>query len=228
MVLELKNIDKTYSTYKGEVEVLKSLSFRAEKGESVAITGPSGCGKTTLLNCMGLLDTPNRGSVFLDGIETSLLKEKELSHIRNRRIGFVFQLHYLLPQCTVLENVLLPSLVNKKENPPGIVKRAKDLLARLGMENAARLKPYALSGGERQRTAIARALVLNPAIILLDEPTGALDDGNASNIGALLGELNREEGITFIIVTHSRDLAGLMDSRYILRHGALEKTGGRP
>ncbi|MBN1412151.1 MAG: ABC transporter ATP-binding protein [Spirochaetales bacterium] len=226
MVIELKNIYKSYPSGGEEVRVLSDLSLTVKRGDSIAVTGPSGSGKTTLLNCMGLLDTPTSGNVLIDGEETASLKEKELAHIRNRKIGFVFQLHYLLPQCTLWENVLIPSLAFKKDNQKSIAERIKKILSLLDIAELSQAKPYALSGGERQRAAIARALVMNPSLILLDEPTGSLDSENAEKIGVLLKRLNEEEGITLVTVTHSPYLASLMNKRFYLRQGALSETGG--
>jgi len=223
-ILELKNIAKHYD-FPGEVEtpyVLKDVTLEVKEGESVSIVGPSGSGKSTLLNIIGTLDAPTSGHVLLDGKEISKFNEKKLAELRNRQIGFIFQLHHLLPQCTVLENVLVPTLVNKENsNSTENDERARNLLERVGLSDRLGYRPGQLSGGERQRVAVVRALINNPKLLLADEPTGSLDHVSADNLSELLVELNREEGVTMIMVTHSLELAERMERVFELRDGVL-------
>jgi lipoprotein-releasing system ATP-binding protein len=222
-LLQLKSISKTYPSNEGGVlEVLREVNLSLCAGESVAILGPSGCGKSTLLNIIGTLDCPTSGSVLLDGVELETLGQREIARIRNRRIGFVFQLHHLLPQCTVLENVLLPTLADPKARPgPEVTQRAEALLQRVGLADRRGHRPGQLSGGERQRAAVVRALINQPALLLADEPTGSLDHATAEALGELLAALNREEGLALITVTHSAELAGRMSRTLEIRDGAL-------
>jgi len=214
MLLQLKNVAKYYESPNGAdgPHVLKDISLQVAAGESVAITGPSGSGKSTLLNIIGGLDRPTAGSVLVDGRDLSQLDDKELAMIRNRQIGFVFQLHHLLPQYTVLENVLVPTLASKGGVEPRPYRndaeaRARRLLERVGLGARLLYRPGRLSGGERQRVAVVRALINQPKLLLADEPTGSLDRAAASNLTQLLVELNREESVTLILATHSLDLA---------------------
>ena len=225
MLLELVHVSKSYPAPDGggPVPVLQDINLELAAGESVAIIGPSGSGKSTLLNIMGALDAPTRGQVRLDGRDLQALTEPALAGLRNRQIGFVFQLHHLLPQCTVLENVLLPTLVA----PAGLLTaaardRAGRLLARVGLENHLAHRPGHLSGGECQRVAVVRALINRPKLLLADEPTGSLDQAAAANLGQLLIELNREEGVALVVVTHSAELAGRLPRRLELKNGVLE------
>jgi lipoprotein-releasing system ATP-binding protein len=201
--------------------VLKGASLRVSRGERIAILGPSGSGKSTILNLLGTLDRPDSGTVHLDGRDLSTLAPRELAHLRNRRIGFVFQSHHLLPQCTVLENVLLPTLAETGATPASAEDRARRLLDRVGLASRMDHFPGQLSGGERQRTAVVRALINAPLLLLADEPTGALDRASAEVLGNLLVELNRDESVTLIVVTHSPELARRMDRIVELRDGAL-------
>jgi lipoprotein-releasing system ATP-binding protein len=187
----------------------------------VAIVGPSGSGKSTLLNLLGTLDAPDSGSVWFEGRDLTGLSPKELATLRNRRIGFIFQNHHLLPQCTVLENVLIPTLAEQRRAPEEAVARAGQLLDRVGLGHRIDHTPGRLSGGERQRTAVVRALINQPALLLADEPTGALDRASAGEITRLLTELNLKDGLTLIVVTHSAELAGLMSRAVELRDGQL-------
>ena len=226
MLLELKNIRKDYQTPSGNetVTVLKDISLQVKQGEAIAIVGPSGSGKSTLLNIIGALDRPTAGIVNFNGKDLSALNDSELAKIRNKEIGFVFQLHHLLPQCTVLENVLVPTIPLKSEKDDGSAEtRAKQLLTRVGLEKHFNYFPAHLSGGEQQRVAVVRALINKPKLILADEPTGSLDQVSASNLGKLLIELNKEEGVTLIVVTHSIELARLMDKVYRIQNGNLEE-----
>lgn len=209
-MLELINVAKNYD-WPGNAEgvcVLRDITLKIEKGESVAIVGPSGSGKTTLLNIIGALDRPSSGRVVLDGRNLSRLGDSELSRIRNRQIGFVFQLHHLLPQCTVLENVLVPTLAERSAvSPAEARKRAMELLERVGLADWSRHRPGELSGGQRQRVAVVRALINQPKLLLADEPTGSLDNEASRNIAQLLVELNRSEAVSLVVVTHSVTLA---------------------
>lgn len=226
MLLELKNVSKTYKTPsgKGEISVLRSISLNVQHGESVAVIGPSGSGKSTLLNIIGALDRPTSGQVLFDGKDLGRLGDPELARIRNLDVGFVFQLHHLLPQLTVLENVLLPtvSLGSKSENEgANVEKRALELLEKVGLQNLLDQFPAQLSGGEMQRVAVVRALINRPKLVLADEPTGSLDRNSSKNLGRLLVALNRDEGTALIVVTHSSELAADMSRIYTLQDGVL-------
>ena len=219
-LLELRSVSKSYPG-PTPVPVLREASLSVARSESLAIVGPSGSGKSTLLNLLGTLDTPDSGSVWFEGRDLTGLSAKELAVLRNRRIGFVFQNHHLLPQCTVLENVLIPTLAGAGRTPREAEHRARQLLDRVGLGHRIDHTPGRLSGGERQRTAVVRALINEPALLLADEPTGALDRVSAGEITKLLVELNRADGLTLIVVTHSAELAGLMGRSVELRDGNL-------
>lgn len=220
-ILTLKSISKSYISPEGvRTDVLKGIDMQVAQGETIAITGPSGSGKSTLLNIIGTLDSPSEGDVILNGHNISKMNNIELSRVRNSEIGFVFQLHHLLPQCTVLENILIPGLVCKKDNE----ERARVLLDRVGLSNRADSRPGQLSGGECQRAAVVRALINSPSIILADEPTGSLDAKNADNLARLLIELNKEENVTLIVVTHSLGLAAQMDRKLVLADGRISES----
>jgi len=225
MLLELDNIYKKYDVPSGKapLTVLSNISLHIECGETIAVVGPSGSGKSTLLNIMGALDKPTSGSVIFDGKNLAEMSENELAYIRNTEIGFIFQLHHLLPQCTVLENVLIPTIPqNKKRSNEELQNRAKKLLGEVGLENHFDYFPAQLSGGELQRVAVVRALINRPKLLLADEPTGSLDQTSAHNLGQILIDLNRAENVTLIVVTHSHDLAKRMDTVYNLHNGRLE------
>jgi ABC-type lipoprotein export system ATPase subunit len=225
MLLVLKNIAKKYDmpSGKGFTTVLKDISLQVYSGESLAIVGPSGSGKSTLLNIMGALDKPSSGEVTLFGKNLAECDDNELSRIRNRQIGFVFQLHHLLPQCTVLENVLIPTVpLGLKKLDEGVRSRAKKLLGRVGLGRHLEHFPAQLSGGEMQRVAVVRALINEPKLILADEPTGSLDKDSSENLGRLMVEMNKEEGTTLIVVTHSIEFARLMEKGFRLLNGVLE------
>jgi len=218
-MLEAESIAKDYTTRAGTLPVLRDVNLCVEAGQSVAILGPSGSGKSTLLNILGTLETPTSGRVALDGTDPFALGERSLASFRNNRIGFVFQDHHLLPQCSVLENVLVPALVH-----PGNAdaeRRAELLLQRVGLVDRADHRPAELSGGEKQRVAVARALMNQPRLVLADEPTGNLDHATAERIGELLVDLPREENVILIVVTHSDELAACFDARYDLCEGTL-------
>ena len=193
-----------------------------DKGKSLVIVGPSGSGKSTLLNIIGALDCPTQGRVLLGGRDLAGLDETELARIRNKQIGFVFQLHHLLPQCTVLENVLVPTLADN-DRPPAreLRERATNLLDRVGLKDFLLHRPGELSGGQRQRVAVVRALINKPELLLADEPTGSLDKDASQNIGDLLVELNRSEQVTLIVVTHSLELAEHVGQVMELNNGLL-------
>lgn len=223
-LLKLEKVTKSFVAAEGAapILVLRDLTFEITAGESVAIVGPSGSGKSTLLNIIGTLDQPQSGRVWLDGQDLSALDEKRIAGIRNRQIGFIFQSHHLLPQCSVLENVLVPTLADKGGAAPAdSSKRAEALLKRVGLGNRHHHRPGQLSGGERQRVAVVRALINQPKLLLADEPTGALDRASAQGLAQLLVELNREEKVTLIVVTHALDLARQMGRVLKLRDGQL-------
>lgn len=227
-MLELINVTKTYQSpgSAGGVCVLKDITLKVENGQSIVIIGPSGSGKSTLLNIIGALDHPTAGKVLFDGRDLAGLDEVELAKIRNQEIGFVFQLHHLLPQCTVLENVLIPTLANKsrflkKETQ----ERAVDLLQRVGLKDHLLHRPGELSGGERQRVAVVRALINKPKLLLADEPTGSLDSDASRNIAELLVELNHSEKVTLIVVTHSQKIAEYIGQVWELSEGVLKFRG---
>jgi len=223
-ILELVDVAKRYETGgpDGGLEVLRGVNLRVAAGESLAVVGPSGSGKSTLLNLIGGLDRPSAGRVLFEGRDLADLNDADLARFRNRRIGFVFQLHHLLPQCTVLENVLVPTLVggDGAEKEEALL-RAERLLARVGLGDRLTYRPGRLSGGERERVAVARALVNRPALLLADEPTGSLDRRTAENLMALLAELNEEEGVTLVVVTHAETLADRMGRTLELEDGVL-------
>ncbi len=223
MLLQLKNISKGYGEQGSHNfrPVLENLNLEIQKGEKLSIVGQSGSGKTTLLNLIGTLDSPDFGEVFFDGKNLTGYSKKELADFRNQHLGFVFQLHHLMPQLSLLENVLLPVL------PQGKVSKeqkewAENLIKRVGIWDQRHQKPSEMSGGECQRTAVVRALINKPELILADEPTGALDEKNATALSELLIQLSEEENLTLITVTHSSELANQMDKRYTLRNGKLE------
>ncbi|MEI6275577.1 MAG: ABC transporter ATP-binding protein [Prolixibacteraceae bacterium] len=222
-ILTLEKVSKTYfneSGSKGRM-ILEELDFQIKKGESIAIIGPSGSGKTTLLNLIGTLDKPDTGQINFDGLETTLLNEKDLAKFRGSKIGFVFQLHHLLPQLSLLENILLPTLSDKIHQGVDSIAHANRLIERLGLSEVASQKPAELSGGECQRTAVARALINQPDLLLADEPTGALDHQSALQLVDLLLEINREKGTTLLVVTHSMEIAQKMDTLYSISKGKL-------
>jgi lipoprotein-releasing system ATP-binding protein len=223
MSLTVTNLSKDYDTRSGPLHVLSGVSFTLNPGQAVAVTGPSGSGKSTLLHILGTLDRPTAGSVSLDGENPFALSDIGLSSFRNERVGFVFQDHHLLPQCTVLENVLIPSHVTESAGLPANEAKAKALLNRVGLGHRLTHRPAELSGGERQRAAVARALINSPKLILADEPTGNLDRKSAAAVGDLLLELARTDGVILVCVTHSSDLAGRFPTRYEMDDGRLVK-----
>jgi lipoprotein-releasing system ATP-binding protein len=223
VALEVADLGKDYPTRSGPLTVLRDVSIRLDRGESLAVMGPSGSGKSTLLHILGTLDRPSRGTVRLDDKDPFALTEPELADYRNRNVGFVFQDHHLLPQCTVLENVLIPTLVNLSAKRSEIEKWAKQLLDRVGLSGRLEHRPAELSGGERQRVAVARALVLKPVILLADEPTGNLDRHAARSVGEVLLELHREQRTMLVVVTHSPELARLFPRLVEMADGTLQQ-----
>jgi lipoprotein-releasing system ATP-binding protein len=223
-LLELSGIGKSYpgSDDAPPLPVLRGVNLRLAAGESAAIVGPSGSGKSTLLNIIGTLDRPDTGTIHLNSKDLTALNERDLAAVRSRDIGLIFQLHHLLPQCTVLENVLVPTLTGLPEKrSEDAMERARRLLQRVGLSGRLSHRPGQLSGGERQRAAVVRALINEPKLLLADEPTGALDRASADNLADLLGELNREEGVAVLVITHAATLAERMGCVYELRDGGL-------
>jgi lipoprotein-releasing system ATP-binding protein len=223
--LIVDHVSKQFGTRDRPVFVLRNTSLELSKGENAAIIGPSGSGKSTLLQIIGSLDTPSSGNVRLLGEEPHKLDESRLAKFRNRHLGFVFQDHYLLPQLTVLENVLIPALAEGKPTAEH-VQRARDLLNRVGLGERLDHRPAEISGGERQRAGVARALLLKPALLLADEPTGNLDRTSARGVGDLLVELQKQENTMLLVVTHSLDLAAKMQRQFVLNEGKLEVRQG--
>ncbi len=220
--LEVDQLTKEYPTRAEPVMVLRGVSLRLARGDALAIVGPSGCGKSTLLHILGTLERPTSGSVALDGIDPFELSEPKLAHFRNRLIGFVFQDHHLLPQCTTLENVLLPTIAHGRAAPES-VERARSLLRRVGLERRLEHRPAELSGGERQRAAVARALIAKPTLLLADEPTGNLDRSASLGIAELLMEMRDEHQATLIVVTHSAEIAQRIGRSQMLDDGRLHE-----
>jgi lipoprotein-releasing system ATP-binding protein len=221
MSLVANQLTKSYPTRSDPLLVLRGVTLHLKRGDALAVMGPSGSGKSTLLHILGTLDRPTSGTLSLDGADPFQLSERELAAFRNERIGFVFQEHHLLPQCSVLENVLIPTLVSRTGTAPDCVAYAHDLLKRVGLAHRLNHRPAELSGGERQRVAVARALVLKPLLVLADEPTGNLDRVNAQAVGELLLELHREQNTILVVVTHSIELAKLFPLQSEMQDGCL-------
>ncbi|MBI9066532.1 MAG: ABC transporter ATP-binding protein [Salinivirgaceae bacterium] len=225
-MLKLENITKNYQNASNEIlrEVLNDVNFTVSKGDSISIVGPSGSGKSTMLNIMGSLDKPTSGNVFFNDQNIGELSKNQLADIRNQHIGFVFQQHLLLPQLSLLENVLIPTMVEKdKQKKEGAAKRAMELLELVGLTDKIKQLPGQLSVGECQRTAVVRALINEPEVILADEPTGSLDEKSAINMVDLLTKINIEKNIAVVMVTHSLELAAKMKDSYRLVNGQLNK-----
>ncbi len=218
--LTVEHVSKQYPTRGEPLSVLRDVSLQLSAGENLAVLGPSGSGKSTLLYAIGTLDPPTQGTVTLCGQDPYQLAEPDLARFRNRTIGFVFQDHHLLPQLTVLENVLIPTLADGSP-APAQVQRAHALLERVGLKDRLHHRPSELSGGERGRVAVARALVTGPRLVLADEPTGNLDHSTAMSVARLLLQLQQEEQAMLIVVTHSLELAGLLQRRCQLNEGQL-------
>jgi lipoprotein-releasing system ATP-binding protein len=221
-VLEVAHISKQYPTPRGPLAVLADVSLSLAPGEAAAIMGPSGSGKSSLLYILGALEPPSSGTVTLDGKNPFTLDQTALAAFRNEQIGFVFQDHCLLPQCSVVENVLIPTLVAKNGN--GDEKRARSLIEQVGLADRAEHRPAALSGGERQRVAIARALIRRPRLLLCDEPTGNLDRTTAEQVAGVLLDLHRSQNTILVIVTHSPQLAGKCPTRFELTDRTLKRV----
>jgi lipoprotein-releasing system ATP-binding protein len=229
MLLSCRNLHKRFASGEsGTLTILDGIDLDLDTGESVAITGPSGSGKSTLLNLIGTLETPDEGTITFDGRELSGLAEPERARFRAESLGFVFQLHHLLPQLTLLENVLVPLLALHSHVPAQARERATALLTRVGLGERLQHRPGQLSGGERQRTALARALVHRPRLLLADEPTGSLDQASSGEVADLIAELQRDEGLTLLVASHAPDLAGRMQRRYTLKGGTLEALKPAP
>jgi lipoprotein-releasing system ATP-binding protein len=229
-LLSLQQVAKEYGSSgdTGAVAVLRGVTLEVRAGESLAIVGPSGSGKSTLLNIIGTLDQPDRGTVTLDGQDLTRLDALQLAQVRNRQIGFIFQSHHLLPHCTVLENVLVPTLAARDPAiQTGAEARARLLLERVGLGERLGHRPGQLSGGERQRVAVVRALINQAKLVLADEPTGALDHASALHLGDLLVRLNREDGVALIVVTHALELAKRMGRLLELKDGHLTRPEER-
>ena len=221
-ILRLENIEKYYSGSVDKLHIIRNLNLSVEEGEFISILGRSGSGKSTLLNVIGLLDKIDGGKIFIDGKEVDVLSDLEKDRLKNKMLGFVFQFHYLLPEFTALENVMLPALIDDFSNEYEIEKRAMELLKSVGLEERVHHKPSQLSGGEKQRVAIARALINSPKILLADEPTGNLDEETSETIFNILRDINKNRKQTIIVVTHSKDLAQISDKKLYLKKGVLE------
>jgi lipoprotein-releasing system ATP-binding protein len=222
-LLEVINLSKDYPTPRGPLPILSDISLSLKRGDAVSIMGPSGSGKSTLLYIVGALEPPTSGTVTLDGQNPFELAERQLAQFRNQKIGFVFQDHCLLPQCSVLENVLAPTLV--AETRDDFTERARMLLKQVGLSERLDHRPAELSGGEKQRTAIARAMIRQPLLLLCDEPTGNLDHDSAETVASLLLELHAQQQTILIVVTHSAELAARFPIRFEMRDRQLKRSG---
>lgn len=220
IVLECSNLSKTFIDGKRQLTVLHDVTFKIPHAAQIAIMGRSGSGKSTLLQLLGGLDIPSAGRVIINGQDIQSLNEAELARWRNKSIGFIYQMHHLLPEFTALENIALPLLIAKVPARDALV-QAKTLIKTVGLVDRSEHRPGQLSGGERQRIAIARSIAMNPACVLADEPTGNLDAENAELTLHLMQKLNRERGTTFVVVTHDAELAARLDHTYYLQDGRL-------
>lgn len=219
-LMSLQSVSKSFRSKSSDIEILINTELNIYKGETIAIVGSSGIGKSTLLNLIGTIDKPDSGRIFFKGDDLSSYNDEKLANFRNFQIGFVFQFHYLLQGFSALENVMIPGLIANK-NKKTIEKLAIDMLERVGLSPRTRHRIEDLSGGEQQRVALARALVMNPEMLLADEPTGNLDQKNSNGVHVLLQELNKEFGMTVIVVTHNNELAGMMKSKVTIRDGKI-------
>ncbi len=222
IVLQMHNVNRTFSSARGDLTILDDINLQLMSGDAVALQGPSGCGKSTLLYLAGTLDQPSGGVVNILGQNPWTLSKVKLAEFRNLHIGFVFQEHQLLPQCSVLENVLLPTLAGFRHDKKATLARAKDLLEQVGLQDRLTHRPAALSGGERQRVAVCRALILQPSLLLADEPTGNLDPATAATVGQLLLKMAAENDTALLCVTHSNDLAQEFPSTIQLSNGQVD------
>ncbi len=226
MSLLVDNLCKDYPTRTQPLSVLRGVNLQFQRGDALAVMGPSGSGKSTLLHILGTLDTPTSGRVTLEDVDPFTLSEPRLADFRNRRIGFVFQDHHLLPQCTVLENVLIPTLVGHDDRA-AVRNYAEELLRRVGLSERLEHRPAELSGGERQRVALARALIHKPVLLLADEPTGNLDRHTARTVGQMLLDLHAETNTILVVVTHSQELADTFPQIRLMEDGTLKPPGMR-
>jgi lipoprotein-releasing system ATP-binding protein len=222
-MLEVTGVTKDYVTPRGPLPILSGINLSLKRGDAAAIMGPSGAGKSTLLYILGALEHPTSGTVSLDGSDPFRMTEKQAAAFRNQRIGFLFQDHCLLPQCSVLENVLVPTLVGVHD--AGYTERARKLLTQVGLGDRLDHRPAELSGGEKQRAALARALIREPLLLLCDEPTGYLDRASADVVASLLLELHEQQETILVVVTHSAELAARFPLRYELRNANLHSAG---
>jgi lipoprotein-releasing system ATP-binding protein len=226
MSLVLHNVSKEYATRSGPLPILRGVTLKLDLGQAASITGPSGSGKSTLLHLLGTLDKPSAGTIEFNGENPFALNEKQLGQYRNKKIGFVFQDHHLLPQCNVIENVLIPTLIDTKATEAEKKQTreyAEQLLTRVGLKDRFLHRPSELSGGERQRVAVARALIRKPGLLLADEPTGNLDQKSAAAVGDLLLEMCRSMNMVLVCVTHSNELASRFPIRFAMNDGSLVK-----
>ena len=217
---KFSNVSKIFSAPGENLEILKNINLVVEEGEALAIVGASGSGKSTLLHLMGALDTPSTGAVFFDGQDMARMTPDQKAAFRNKTLGFVFQFHHLLPEFSAVENVAMPAIIGG-ERQAVIMSKAREMLERVGLSARMESKISTLSGGERQRVAIARAVLMRPRVLLADEPTGNLDEGTGAQVGTLMNELNRELGMTLVVVTHNRELAAGMGRTLELKAGTL-------
>ena len=224
-LVSVQNVTKTFQHEGRSLEVLKGIDLDIASGEMVTIVGPSGAGKSTLLHLIGTLDLPTEGRILYAGEDVTRLGSSDLAEFRNRSIGFVFQFHHLLPEFTALENVMMPGLIQGRRR---FEERAKQLLDEVGLSERLTHRPGELSGGEQQRVALARALLMKPKLVLADEPSGNLDSQTSASVHSLFFDLNRRHGITFLIVTHSRDFADMMPRRVSMKDGRIDSDERRP
>ena len=224
-LVTVQNVTKTFEHEGRSLEVLKGIDLEIDSGEMVTIVGPSGAGKSTLLHLIGTLDLPTEGRILYEGRDVTTLGSSDLAEFRNRSIGFVFQFHHLLPEFTALENVMMPGLIQGHQR---FEDRARELLHEVGLAERLTHRPGELSGGEQQRVALARALLMKPKLVLADEPTGNLDSQTSDAVQSLIFDLNRRHGITFLIVTHSRDFAAMMPRRVSMKDGRIDSDERRP
>ncbi|MFA9410887.1 MAG: ABC transporter ATP-binding protein [Deltaproteobacteria bacterium] len=223
-LVTVQNVTKTFEHEGRSLEVLKGIDLEIGAGEMVTIVGPSGAGKSTLLHLIGTLDLPTEGRILYGGRDVTLLGSSDLAEFRNRSIGFVFQFHHLLPEFTALENVMMPGLIQGGRR---LENRARELLSEVGLSERLTHRPGELSGGEQQRVALARALLMEPKLVLADEPTGNLDSQTSNSVQSLIFDLNRRHGITFLIVTHSRDFAAMMPRQVSMKDGRIDSDERR-